>query len=1528
MNQIYSLVLNHATGACQAVSEVAKGSRQAASATSGEACMPRRTRLASACLIALAALAGTSAWAQDTSTNITGTPGTNGSVAVPVGTNGTAGADAVQATGDGTHSGVLTGGVGGNGGSGTVLGGDGGSGGAGLSNTVDGVGIYNTGSILGGQGGNGGGGATAGAGGTGGTGVQLTAPEALDVGVQNTLINVGTIEGGSGGLGGLAASAGGVGVTATAGTSFENSGTVRGGLSGDGVSRADAIRFTGDNNFLGLTSTSVIEGNVVGSLSNGDTLGLSGSTDGSFDATLIGPASQYRNFAGFQKIDTSTWTLTGSTTALTPWQIRSGTLAISSDASLGDAAGVLTLDGGTLRSTADTTASRAIVLGTANATLETNVGTTYTANGVISGSGKLTKTGEGTATFTADNTYTGGTTISAGTLELGNGGTTGAIVGDVANSGTLAFNRSNAAVFGGVVSGAGGVDQRGTGTTTLTGANTYTGGTTITAGTLELGNGGTTGAITGDVTNSGTLTFNRSDDTAFGAVISGSGTLEQRGTGTTTLTGVNSYTGGTTISAGTLALGNGGTTGAIAGDVTNNATLAFNRSDATAFGSVISGSGRVDQRGTNTTTLTGANTYTGGTTISAGELELGNGGTTGAITGDVTNNAKLAFNRSDANAFSGAVSGSGSVEQRGTGTTTLTGANSYTGGTTITAGTLELGNGGTTGAIAGDVTNNATLAFNRSDATAFGGVISGSGSVDQRGTGTTTLAGANSYTGGTTITAGTLELGNGGAIAGDVTNNATLAFNRSDANVFNGVVSGSGSVDQRGTGTTTLTGANTYTGGTTISAGTLALGNGGTTGAITGDVTNNATLAFNRSDANVFNGVVSGSGSVDQRGTGTTTLTGANIYTGGTTITAGTLELGNGGTTGAIVGDVANSGTLAFNRSDANVFNGVISGNGSLEQRGTGTTTLSGVNTYSGGTSVLNGTLAGNAASFGSGAIANNAALVVDQTSDGALNNVLSGAGRITKTGAGALMLLGNSAAFAGTTQVTAGTLAVNGSLGGTLTVGNGARLAGTGSVGNTVVQSGATVAPGGNTIGTLNVAGNLTLAQGSVYQLNAAADGRSDQIRVSGVTTLQGGNVSVLASGNFQPTTSYSILTANGGVSGQFAGATTDMAFLDPFLTYSPQNVTLRLQRNNVNFQNIAQTSNQRATAGALSALQIGPLYSAVVALNAAGARTAFDSLSGEVHASLKSAAFEDSRFVRNASLGRLREAFDTPAGTATEAPAASGSGVWAQAFDSWGSTDADGNASSVERSTRGIFLGADTRVGDDWRLGVLGGYSTSHLTPDDRPSWAKTDTYHVGVYGGKQWGQLGLRAGATYSAGEADTRRDIAFPGFSGQTAAKYDINTTQAFGELGWKMPTANGSLEPFAGLAHVKLSTDGFTESGGVAALTGSNGSAHTTYSTLGLRGTSNAGMPNNQTRLRGLVGWRHAFGDVTPTSALALAGQPGFTVAGVPIARNALVLEGGIDFAVSRNLTMGVSYVGQASSQVSDHGIKASLLWKF
>jgi autotransporter-associated beta strand protein len=141
--------------------------------------------------------------------------------------------------------------------------------------------------------------------------------------------------------------------------------------------------------------------------------------------------------------------------------------------------------------------------------------------------------------------------------------------------------------------------------------------------------------------------------------------------------------------------------------------------------------------------------------------ELGDGGTTGSIVGDVTNSGALAFDRSDTMTFAGVISGAGAGSQIGSGTTILTADNPYTGGTTIAAGTLQLGNGGTTGSITGNVVDNGALAFDHNNAVTFPGLISGAGSVSQIGPGSTTLTAANTYSGGTLLTAGTL-------IAGDI----------------------------------------------------------------------------------------------------------------------------------------------------------------------------------------------------------------------------------------------------------------------------------------------------------------------------------------------------------------------------------------------------------------------------------------------------------------------------------------------------------------------------------------------------------------------------------------------------------------------------------------------------------------------------------------------------------------------------------------------------------------------------------------
>ncbi|EBD3050620.1 AIDA autotransporter-like protein ShdA, partial [Salmonella enterica] len=327
----------------------------------------------------------------------------------------------------------------------------------------------------------------------------------------------------------------------------------------------------------------------------------------------------------------------------------------------------------------------------------------------------------------------------------------------------------------------------------------------------------------GDVTDNATLALNTGG--TFDNTISGSGKVEKSGDDALTLSGANSYTGGTLISGGTLVASNVEALGS--GDVTDNATLALNTGGT--FDNTISGSGQVVKSGDDVLTLSGSNTYTGGTTISGGTLIASNVDALG--TGDVTNDATLELNTGGD--FTNNISGNGQVVKSGDDTLTFSGSNTYTGGTLISSGTLVANDVNALGT--GDVTDNATLELNTGGD--FTNNISGSGQVVKSGDDTLTLSGTNSYTGGTTISGGTLVATNVEALGtGDVTNNATLELNTGGD--FTNNISGSGQVVKSGDETLTLSGANSYTGGTLISSGTLVANDVNALG--TGDVTDNA----------------------------------------------------------------------------------------------------------------------------------------------------------------------------------------------------------------------------------------------------------------------------------------------------------------------------------------------------------------------------------------------------------------------------------------------------------------------------------------------------------------------------------------------------------------------------------------------------------------------------------------------------------------------------------------------------------------
>lgn len=738
------------------------------------------------------------------------------------------------------------------------------------------------------------------------------------------------------------------------------------------------------------------------------------------------------------------------------------------------------------------------------------------------------------------------------------------------------------------------------------------------------------------------------------------------------------------------------------------------------------------------------------------------------------------------------------------------------------------------------------------------------------------------------------------------------------------------------TGPVTVTGMQFSTSGYRIEGGDITL-TAGTNAIRVGDgtaagATTRATIAS----------ALTGAGRLDKVDLGTLVLSGENTYSGGTAISGGTLQLGEGGTTGSIVGGVMNDGTLAFNRSDAVTFTGAISGTGAVTQMGTGTTTLASANTYSGGTTISAGTLAGSAASFGSGAITDNAALVINQSVDATFANPINGSGSFTKTGSGALTLTSDGT-LSGATSVMQGTLAVNGSLASSaVTVAGGATLTGAGAVGATTLQSGATIAPG-NGLGTLSVKGNFTQAAGSTYQvqLDSSTKGTSDRIDVAGTASIGAGavlNVARADNTSYALDSQYTVLSAAGGVSGTYTlTGDTRTAFVQIKDTYDANNVYLTAMQDR-SFTTAGLTPNQVATAGGLDTLAKSSALRGAVAFlpSDAAARAAFDQLSGELHASVQTAMLDDSRFVREAANDQLLNAFCAPgaspmatnqangdAGAARGCTPTQNNVTWLRAFGSTGRFEGDGNAQTTDRDIAGFFTGVDTSLANGWRVGGLTGYSHSDLHGNGA---ASSDDYHVGIYGGRQWDTNTLRLGASYTWHKLDSHRDAAFSGFFDATSASYNASTGQVFAELGHRFELNSGfSVEPFAGLAYVHVSTDDFAEKGGAAALRGRGSSLDTGFSTLGARlGT----QLTDQTALRAMVGWRHAFGDTIPGSTNAFAGSVPFTVSAVPLAADTAVIEIGIEAQVRRNMTLSASYSGQFANKLSDNGIKVALNYKF
>jgi autotransporter-associated beta strand protein len=808
--------------------------------------------------------------------------------------------------------------------------------------------------------------------------------------------------------------------------------------------------------------------------------------------------------------------------------------------------------------------------------------------GCTTGPGALEKVGTGMLTLSGTNTYSGGTTITAGTLQLGNGGTTGSILGDVVNNATLAFNRSNAYQFDGAISGSGAVQQISSGTTTLTAVNTYAGATTIGAGTLALSGAGSIGNSSGVIDNgtfdisattagtsiknlSGaglvtlgnqTLTLTNAAGTFAGA-IGGNGGLVKQGPGLFILSGTNTYLGATAVEGGNLRV-NGSVAGAV--NVQTGATL----SGIGSVGGLVtvqSGGTLSAGQSPGTLTLGALNLNAGSTSV----FELGSPGVVGGPTNDlvnVTGNLKLGgtlsvnapsagyyrlFNygtltSSSFDTINGSSNGTPTVLTNVPNQVNLLIANAgqriqFWDGADQTGNGVVNGGAGTWNAANTNWTGAPGQAAINDQWRSSVGVFAGTA-------GTVTVAGAQAFDTLQFSTTGyVLNAGVGGQLQlAGLSGTGTINTDSGVAATINvAIVNGSSqSLIKVGGGALILTAANTYTGGTTISGGTLQLGNGGTTGSIVGNVIDNGAFAINRSDAFTFGGIISGSGAFNQIGSGTTTLSGVNTYTGATTISAGGLTIAAGGSItsnvtnnaafnnfGTVAGNLANAGTASNNLT----VTGAVTNAGSFNNNANGV--VSGLLTNTAGTTTNAGKLNGGANVSGgtlitTGTILNgltNAAVV---NAAGIVNGAIANnAGAFNVTGA----LTGDStftnAASATLAIGASGAYTLQGLLtnSGVVTVASGGQLiAIVGGIANNADGS-ITVALGGTVKDDLNNAG--IVVNNGAYLANVATN--TGTVTNSGIWT---GNV-VSNAGTINNNLTWTGSVSNAGTFINSAGAT-----------------------------------------------------------------------------------------------------------------------------------------------------------------------------------------------------------------------------------------------------------------------------------------------------------------------------------------------------------------------------------------------------
>jgi len=1296
-------------------------------------------------------------------------------------------------------------------------------------------------------------------------------------------------------------------------------------------------------------------------------------------------------FVSVAKDGAGTLVLSGNNLYSGGTYLNAGTLRVSSDANLGATGTDLYGNGDTtLQITSGGIFSRTFYLGTGIQTLNVAPGQTVMWSGNVTNMETLSTlnvTGGGTLALTsASNSQTVGTSVNGNsTLIVGDEGALGdplatVTLGDSTSGGTLRIDSplflssrlmtlqagggtidttdETDAVLGGSISGTGNLTKSGNGLLTLSGANSYAGATAVNAGILRAGSNTAFGlsrslsvgaAGTADfngfnqtfftVGGTGTVALNcgatltvgsDNSSSAFAGTIDGDGGLVKAGSGALSLSGTNTFTGGIALNGGTLRVSadaNLGGAGAVR--MSNAATLGLASSGSFAHTLLLEGTSSVNVGAGQAATWSGLV----GNNVSAGILRLTGGGAL-----------------SLANA-----------------------ANTYSGGTIVTGGsTLSVGadtvlGAAGTGLALGDATTGGTLAINApsflssraitlgalggtintasTTAATLGGVISGTGALIKAGTGALALTRANTFGGGLTLGAGTVNVS-------------------ADANL-----GGAGAVRMSSATTLGLTGSGVFA-HTLLLAGTSSVNVGaGQAATWSGLVGNNVSAGILR---------LTGGGAFSLTNTANT-YSGGTIVTGGSTLLAGADSVLGAVGTGLTLGDATTGGTLAINApsflssraislqagggridtvgATAATLGGVISGAGGLTKAGTGALTLSGANTYTGGTFLIGGSIVGTTNSL-QGTVINSGELVFNQGFNGLFRGVVTGVGSLTKLGLGTASLSG-AQGFTGLTWIREGTLAIDTRLPGSVKVDAGATLWASGAIGGSLDVAGALLVPApgsqfatfdrafdsvtltaGSQSPSLLINGNLATTSGSTIGLSLSSGG-APPIVVNGAANLVGTHFSVTINDpNPARATTFVALSAAGGLRMTGVDVSSPSTTLEPLLKSNAFSLMVTLLNYGVPLCGAARTPNAVEAARGVDAAKqkatgdFRDVVNELTALDDVNLDSALRSMAGEIHASAARLVALDglsiTDLVRTELSNREFDAADNPRPS-------KGKGTprfWFQLSgdrSSFSSGDFSGGTANVGGGGGGV----DFTPGSNWVLGAGVSVSLGDLSLSDLSETSKMTAPRAFTYFGLGFGPFNVHWGGSVARSKTTTKRHIQFaalvPDGNGQLvplsagidrdATSDQVSTTRdAWSDWQFTRKFGTWTFDGKLGVRVASYSREGFSESGADSI---SLDVRAQTLSTREFNIDLHHFRRSGTWRPNILVMYRREFGDDWTRAKATFAGDPNsqFSVQGMPVPRDTFQGLGGLTMRSAAGLLYTLEYQFLRSTDETRHSVR-------